>query len=152
MAKKYWLLIIIGGITLMSYRMTRGIRNNNPGNIKYDPKNAWQGQIGDDGIFSIFDTMTNGIRALVITLRTYFNAYGYNTIRKIINYYAPGSENDTEAYIDSVSQTMGVSPDAILVFPDDLPKLVRAIIKQENGVTNYLISDAAIFKGIDAAA
>lgn len=44
----------------------RGIRNRNPGNIDYNPRNDWQGQIGKEpgGRFAIFDTPENGIRAL----------------------------------------------------------------------------------------
>jgi len=44
----------------------RGIRNQNPGNIDYNSRNDWQGQIGKEpgGRFAIFDTPENGIRAL----------------------------------------------------------------------------------------
>lgn len=44
----------------------RGIRNNNPGNIDFNSRNNWQGQLGVEtgGRFAIFDTPENGIRAL----------------------------------------------------------------------------------------
>ena len=52
-------------------KTTRGIRNNNPGNIDYNPRNDWAGQIGlelkvgnSTPRFARFDTAENGIRAL----------------------------------------------------------------------------------------
>lgn len=54
----------------------RGIRNNNPGNIAFNPRNAWQGQLGlEVGVakprFARFDQAENGIRALGKLLLNY---------------------------------------------------------------------------------
>ncbi len=47
----------------------RSVRNNNPGNIDFNPRNTWQGQLGlEIGVakprFARFDDPENGIRAL----------------------------------------------------------------------------------------
>jgi len=43
----------------------RGIRNNNPGNIRKNESFTWQGEIDqDDKGFVVFDDEVNGLRAL----------------------------------------------------------------------------------------
>ncbi|MEQ1977397.1 hypothetical protein ABLA76_16585, partial [Xenorhabdus sp. SGI240] len=81
--------------------MTRGIRNNNPGNIDYIPANKWQGQIGiETGVknsrFCLFESPEYGIRALMKLLTNYHKG-GHNSVSKMINRYAPNSENNTSA-------------------------------------------------------
>lgn len=54
----------------------RGVRNNNPGSIDYNPHNAWQGQLGlEIGVaklrFARFDHPENGIRSLAKLLFSY---------------------------------------------------------------------------------
>ena len=49
---------------------TRGIRNNNPGNIRVS-KDQWEGMTGDDGAFVIFDSPESGVRALAKNLQSY---------------------------------------------------------------------------------
>ena len=88
--------------------MTRGIRNNNPGNIENNPRNPWQGFTGDDGRYAIFDEAQNGIRALVKVLRSY-KRQGIDTVAEIITRWAPPSENDTATYIRTVAGRIGVA-------------------------------------------
>ena len=47
----------------------RGVRNNNPGNIDYNPRNAWQGQLGlefgnmgDEGVAGVGGEARGGAR------------------------------------------------------------------------------------------
>jgi len=125
-----------------------GFRNNNPGNIR--PGDSWQGMTGTNGGFVVFTDMSFGIRALGTDLRTKINK-GLDTISAIIYRYAPPSENDTGAYIESVSDDTGLSPSQKLAADrDTLRKLVRAIINHENG-NNYsaLLTDADINEGLD---
>lgn len=67
----------------------RGIRNNNPGNIRWG--SDWKGLKKDgkqqDPSFCIFKTPEYGIRALAKLLRNYKQLYGLNTPRKIISRY-----------------------------------------------------------------
>ena len=126
-------LIILGTGGAVVYTQTRGLRNNNPGHIRDNIDNDWNGQTGtDDAGFVIFDTMQNGIRALTKILKN----YGLNTITQIISRWAPPSENDTAAYISSVANSTGFDPNQALNMNDanTLTALVAAITRQENGL------------------
>ncbi len=131
--------------------VTRGVRNNNPGNIDYNPRNRWIGQLTPDPAiekrFARFDTPENGIRALAKLVLAYrgkdgmpnVGASGIDTVREIINRWAPGTENDTESYIRATSASLKVASDAPLDV-HSLPVLVglvTAIIRHENGGVPY---------------
>lgn len=113
----------------------RGIRNNNPLNIRISGDN-WKGSVGDDGAFVQFELASLGIRAAARILKNYRDKYGLNTISDIINRWAPPSENDTQAYIHSVAEKVGI--DANQVLSDiDYPNLIKAMIYHENGQQPY---------------
>jgi len=136
--------LILGGIM---HSKPRGIRNNNPGNIRGSEQFKWNGEIGrDDKDFVIFDTPENGLRALARTLRTYRRNYGLNTIKGILNRYAPTSENNTGSYMRHAAKVVGVSVDAPLE-RNDYPRLMTVIVAHENGVQPY--SQAQIKEGFD---
>ncbi len=120
------------------YQNTRGIRNKNPGNIRYNQANNWEGQTGkDDAGFVIFSEAKWGIRAMGKTLDSY-RARGVLTIRDIISRWAPSSENNTQAYINSVVAQIGEHEHFIPVRSEgDYPDLIKAIIKHENGLVPY---------------
>jgi len=128
----------------------RGIRNNNPGNIKKS-NTKWQGKIGEDGKFEIFDTPENGIRALTRIIKTYNNKYKLNTISGIITKWAPPRENDTKTYIKNVSNRVGINPNDKINVNDKtlMSKLIKAIIQQENGNVPY--DDSVILSGVNKA-
>lgn len=112
---------------------TRGIRNNNPGNIRVS-KDQWEGMTGDDGAFVTFDSPESGVRALGKNLLSY-GRQGYDSIEKIINRWAPPNENDTQAYIDSVVAATGIPATQSLDLsdPDTLSSLAQAISFHETG-------------------
>lgn len=112
---------------------TRGIRNNNPGNIRVS-KDQWEGMTGDDGAFVTFDSPESGVRALGKNLLSY-GRQGYDSIEKIINRWAPPNENDTKAYIDSVVAATGIPATQSLDLsnPDTLSALAQAISFHETG-------------------
>ncbi len=131
------LLLAGGGVAV--YDMTRGLRNNNPGNIRKGIT-KWLGlsdQQTDPDFFQ-FQTPAFGIRAMATTINTYMTRYGLNTITGIISRWAPPSENDTQAYIDAVSSDTGIGPDDV-ISDADMPALIAAIIKHENGVNPYSV-------------
>ena len=82
--------------------------------------------------------MTMGMRALCKLLNNYIKN-GYNTIQKIISRYAPSSENNTAAYIATVSQMVSIPADRILGGIADeggiksLAMVAAAIVTVENG-------------------
>jgi len=130
--------------------MTRGIRNNNPGNIRHNSTFEWSGEVGLDAQgFCIFDAPINGIRALARDLRNKINR-GLDTVEKILMVYAPPSENNTDAYIRAVCQDTGFKPDQELhADQSTLERLCRAIIMHENGEQPY--SGGLITEAVEAA-
>lgn len=91
----------------------RGIRNNNPLNIRKG--SDWKGERPDqtDKAFEEFTSMEYGIRAGFIILRKYITGYNgltqkFNTIEKMISRWAPAVENNTTAYISQVSKMTGI--------------------------------------------
>ncbi|PHM61210.1 structural protein [Xenorhabdus ishibashii] len=119
--------------------MTRGIRNNNPGNIRHGDQ--WQGLCSrqTDKSFCQFIAPEYGIRAMLKILHNYVKLYGDNTIRQFISRWAPPNENDTESYITYVSQTVGVSSHAVIDVNDKsiMTALTKAMIQMENGKQPY---------------
>jgi hypothetical protein len=110
----------------------RGIRNNNPGNIRYNAANQWQGQTGQDSAgFATFDTAANGVRAIAVILKNYSAHYGLSTVDGLIRRW---SATDQDAYVANVSAALGVGPyDSIDVTdPATLTAIVDAIIAQED--------------------
>lgn len=116
----------------------RGLRNNNPGNIRKGE--AWRGLAPEqnDPEFCTFIAPVYGIRAIVKILRTY-KSRGIETIERIIRTWAPPSENDTKAYIASVVAKCRFDADELfLIIPGPaLETLVKAIIFHENGSQPY---------------
>lgn len=124
-----------------------GLRNNNPGNIKYarqkdaigPSKNLDQGDPQ-----AVYATPEDGLAAMFTLLLKKFNG-GKNTVSSIITSqggwtpgYTPGANN--------VAKTMGVNPnDPIdLRDPATLAKFGRALIKQEQGAAHKYITDDAM--------
>ena len=133
----------------MTHETPRGIRNNNPGNIRHGDN--WDGlaKVQPDPAFCLFTTPEYGIRAMARVLTNYQRRHGIKTVRGIITRWAPPKENDTDAYVDHVAQVVGVDPDEPLVVIEVLPRLIPVIIKHENGQMPY--SDDQIATGIRMA-
>ena len=122
--------------------IARGIRNNNPLNIRRS-KDQWQGmkKTQSDSSFCQFETFEDGWRAAFVLLtRTYYQKMGLGTIRAIVSRWAPPGENNTEAYIRNVSRLTGIGPDEPLGIPSEHPArwmLVGvAMAIQENGTSS----------------
>lgn len=131
--------------TIMS-NVARGIRNNNPGNIRHAKGTTWQGSSAQqtDPSFVQFTAPEYGIRAIAKVLTTYLGK-GVNTIEKIIARWAPTNENDTESYIRMVSKSTLI-PRNEPVTAKDFPLIVAAIIRHENGTQPYPME--TITKGV----
>lgn len=97
----------------MKTNLPRGLRNNNPGNIRINTDH-FQGEIkpSQDKAFKQFSSMAYGYRAMFVMLRNYKKKRGCDTIRKMINRWAPPIENHTNNYVMAVASSAGVSPDA----------------------------------------
>jgi len=123
----------------------RGIRNNNPGNLRAAP-NA----VGNDGSFPIFSSANDGLAAMSRQLQLY-GGRGNNTPYGIIHTYAPSSENNTQAYINAVTKDTGFGTHDKLNLSDPavLKRLMTAMIRHENGSQPY--SEADIDSGINTS-
>ena len=108
----------------------------NPGNIRLGE--SWLGlrMKQTDPDFCQFTSMIYGCRALLKLLRTYVEKRGCTTIRKVVERWAPPSENDTSSYVLSVAAACRRDPDERL--PVDVDPLIyldlaRAIARHECG-------------------
>lgn len=93
----------------------RGIRNNNPLNIRKG--SAWQGLTPSqpDPSFCTFKSMLYGLRAAHKLLRNYITGADgrvkpADNLSSIIMKWAPPSENATQRYIEFVANKTGLSP------------------------------------------
>lgn len=143
--------------------ITRGVRNNNPGNIDFNPRNKWEGQLGKEtgpnGRFAVFDTPENGIRALSKLVINYRGKVGeplvghdgIDTVQETINRWAPPGENNTGAYVAAVAKAVGVKPTESIDIrnPRTLLAITTAIIQHENGYAPY--TPAVVAEGVRRA-
>ncbi|MDD4394705.1 MAG: structural protein P5 [Bacteroidales bacterium] len=113
----------------------RGIRNNNPLNIRKS-RDFFQGEVAapTDKSFKQFTTPAYGYRAAFVIMFTYLTR-GNNTIDKIIKTWAPPTENNTESYIANVTKRSGVGRYKVLTVNSgsDYRKIVAAMCHCENG-------------------
>ena len=139
----------------------RGIRNNNPLNIRHSA-DKWQGAriAQTDKAFVQFQSMAYGYRAAWKILDTYCLRFKrerktYN-VRNIIGRWAPPTENDTDAYIRAVVKLSGLGGNENMPRPkhyrafDEVDKLVRLIMAMtcvENGMKWEEVDREAIWKG-----
>ena len=129
------------GKAVVSY-VSRGLRLNNPGNIRHNAANKWQGMSADqpDASFVKFDDPAYGVRALARVLLSY-QKRGLMTVAGIIGTWAPSTENDTPSYVRHVADELHVAPDDAIDVRSYLPRLAAAIIEHENGLQPYATDD-----------
>lgn len=117
--------------------LPRGIRNNNPLNIRIG--NKWVGEVENptDPDFEQFTSMLFGVRAGFVLIRRYIERYHLNTISEIVSRWAPSSENNTSNYIRVLVERTGIGPLEKLDFGNrkQMVCLVDAMIFVECGTT-----------------
>lgn len=87
-----------------------------------------------DKDFVQFQNMIQGIRAAIITLRTYFNKHNINTIEGIIKRWAPESENNTKAYIEFVCKETETEEDDRIIWDKwSIFYIIKVMAKYESG-------------------
>lgn len=117
--------------------LSRGLRNNNPGNIRIT-KDKWQGlrDKQEDKSFFQFTEIKWGYRALIRNLQNYRKRHGCQTIADFIKRWAPENENNTAGYINRVCKEMQV-PNTYIPDINDKATMcafAAAISQVENGV------------------
>ena len=121
------------------------IKRNNPGNIRKAASFTWQGELPgiSAGDLVTFDTLQNGYRAQLKLLNTYVKN-GHNTLTKIIERYAPASDNNpTAQYIGAggvnfVESGTSINRDTVIHADDydTLSKIAYQMSLFEHGVSN----------------
>ena len=113
------------------------MRINNPCCIRLTKGTPWLGQTENprEKTFVTFTERVYGYRAAFLLLRKYIDR-GYDTIGKIIRRWAPACENDTQAYINFVSRTVGMEADKHIGRDDrdTLLEMVRSMAAMESGI------------------
>lgn len=127
----------------------RGLRNNNLGNLRISSV-KWQGKIpasqNTDKSFEQFENMVFGIRAMATDIANDITIKKLDTLTKLINSYAPPSENDTTNYIKQVSKQTGIKPNETIVLT---PKVLASIIRAKANIENGANTIAAYYPNID---
>lgn len=116
-------------------RLSRGLRNNNPGNI-VKSGTKWLGEVkGTDARFCTFSNMAYGYRALIRLLQTYQWRHGLRTPKELIGRWAPACENNTGRYVERVCRSTGFGPNQVLDLgvKDTAVRMAAAISLVENG-------------------
>lgn len=133
---------------------SRGLRNNNPGNIRHGPAH-WVGQseAQTDSAFVQFDSLTYGVRALCKLLQAYQTKHGLHTIAELISRWAPPNENNTANYIKHVVSYFppNYSGGAVVLMinKNDLRDMVDGIITMENGLSGSAVIMEPLYSAIE---
>jgi len=136
----------------------RGIRNNNPGNLRPGP--TWAGIAGMDNDqpdppYLKFIDPAHGIRAIARTLISYHDVHGINTVAGVFARWAPaGDNNDPDSYAHAVARALGVGVDDTIDLHNatTLTTLAQAITRQENGASaDPWYADEVFHQGIALA-
>ena len=118
----------------------RGIRNNNPLNIRKG--NKWQGERENqtDPVFEEFISMEYGLRAGLKLMKNYIEGrtatrIKYNTISKLVSRWAPPIENATNSYIKFVADSVGINPLEVIDFKNKslMVGICAAMVRVECG-------------------
>ena len=132
-------------------KLPRGVRNNNPGNLRIGA--AWKGRVkGTDTAFVTFESYAWGVRAMILLLANKYKQ-GQTTVRKLISSWAPPVENHTNSYVRHVAKALSVGPDDILsLTKENMFRLTSAIAAKESGPKWALSRDDfedgySLFKG-----
>lgn len=133
--------------------MTRGIRNNNPCNIRIG--SSWLGlsKETEDIAFCKFTNVEYGLRATLYLLFYSYRLRNCKTLKQCIYRWAPPAENKTNLYLDRVVNYLDCSPDSLMINIDsfrllkvmcliestynlELPVFVKAVRLLPNKVVN----------------
>lgn len=122
--------------------LPRGIRNNNPLNLRLTKIN-WVGKVpnsqNSDKAFEQFVDVKYGFRAAAKDLVSDFKK-GKTSIQLLINEFAPPHENNTNSYAANVAKYVGFNVDAIMdygTFRGSLHKILYRMHISENGKPFY---------------
>ena len=130
--------------------LSRGIRNNNPGNLNFAGQKGATLESGPNARFASFPTMLEGIAALDRQVMLYLKR-GKNTIDQIIDIYAPSSDgNNTSSYKSYLAQYTGLGVKEKIDGSnfEIMRKLIQGIINHENGDAARAVSGDDVMRAL----
>lgn len=116
--------------------LPRGVRNNNPLNIRRGEQ--WDGLalVQTDSEYCTFINPLYGFRAAARIIKGAYYRRGIITLQQVITAWAPASDNNpTRKYIEFVANTAQISPADRAI--DYLPQVLWAMAQFENGADYY---------------
>ena len=109
---------------------TLAFQNRNPCNVKHLGRQKWRGEIGRDRLgHCIFSDIQYGLRAAVLTLRSYQTRHGIKTLDGIIERFCGGNPD----YVAFLSRRMKLRHDEEFEIIPRIPELVRWMSVYESG-------------------
>ena len=109
---------------------TLAYKNANPCNVKHLGRQKWRGEIGRDRLgHCIFSDIQYGLRAAVLTLRSYQTKHGIKTLDGIIERFCGGNPD----YVAFLSRRMNLRHDQEFEIIPRIPELVRWMSVYESG-------------------
>lgn len=128
--------------------LPRGIRNNNPGNIKRS-STRWEGLADPDEmtdfqrretVFCVFREPLWGLRAMARILHNYQHLHRLTSVDAMIGRWAPPEDNNaTDAYAEFVAERMGLNVGETFDFleSDIAGAMMQAMVRMENSIQPY---------------
>lgn len=119
-------------------KLPKGIRNNNPGNLRAACWSKSRTHLNDG--FATFDTMHEGLTNLACCVWQFYDHLKLNTVASFVSRYAPASENDLYAYEQFMAHWMGMGwgganfSDTELYNVAKAQRWIAGIVRIENGV------------------
>ncbi len=110
---------------------TLAFKNNNPCNVKSLGKGQkWRGEVGLDSQNHVrFSSIHYGLRAFVLTMRSYQTRHGIKTLEALIDRYCGGNAD----YVAYLSRRMKLRPDEEFRIIPRIPELARWMSIYESG-------------------
>lgn len=110
---------------------TLAFKNNNPCNVKRLPNGQkWRGEVGYDSQKHVrFSSIHYGLRAFVLTMRSYQYRHGIKTLDALIDRYCGGNAD----YVAFLSRRLGLKPDEKFKIVPRIPELARWMSVYESG-------------------
>lgn len=126
---------------------TLAFANKNPMNVKHLGKQKWLGEVGRDHLGHVkFSSIHYGIRAGVLTLRSYQIKHGVKTLNGLIERFCGGNAD----YVRFLSKRLNLAPDEEFAIIPRIPELVLWMSAYESGrrVDPKIIASLDILKKI----
>ncbi len=131
----------------------RGLRNNNPLNLR-PVTFTYKNQTGlDSAGHAIFLNMIDGVRAATLELYTLYFVHGFKTLSQLVHDIAPYNDGNNEAsYVSFLKNYTNIGNGDIFLDATNIEKVLRAFFNVELGVKYAnLITQSDLKNGINAA-